>query len=172
MRVEKIDLSRPDYKVWQAAFYLVLLWYAAVLVSPVMMLSESRLLQQAATLFYFLADPVCHQLPERSFWLQNIPFPVCMRCTMIYGGMVILLAAVKLTGHLVRLSARSYIYSLAVLVTIVVVDKFVLADKYVELRLVSGLAIGLFIGQALSDRLLPDKQSISYREADGKAEIL
>ncbi|MCW9708597.1 DUF2085 domain-containing protein [Fodinibius salsisoli] len=29
---------------------------------------------------------VCHQLPDRSFWLNNQPMAVCSRCLGIYGG--------------------------------------------------------------------------------------
>ncbi len=31
-------------------------------------------------------QPVCHQLPERSFFLEGIPLAVCHRCTGIYLG--------------------------------------------------------------------------------------
>src|ERR1700674_542860 len=29
---------------------------------------------------------VCHQLPERSFFIEGHPFAVCARCTGIYAG--------------------------------------------------------------------------------------
>jgi uncharacterized membrane protein len=48
-------------------------------------------------LVYFAGSLVCHQLPERSFHLSGIQFPVCARCTGLYlgaaVGMVALLAA-------------------------------------------------------------------------------
>lgn len=36
---------------------------------------------------YFLGRSVCHQIPERSFFIHNIQFPLCARCTGIYTGM-------------------------------------------------------------------------------------
>ena len=34
---------------------------------------------------------VCHQLPERSFFIAGRPFAVCARCTGVYGGFALLL---------------------------------------------------------------------------------
>ena len=39
-----------------------------------------------APLLYALFDPVCHQIPERSFHLWHEPFAVCHRCTGLYLG--------------------------------------------------------------------------------------
>ena len=33
---------------------------------------------------YLLAGRVCHQQPERSFWSEGAPLPVCGRCTGLY----------------------------------------------------------------------------------------
>lgn len=40
-------------------------------------------------LLYFMGRSVCHQLPERSFFIQNNQFPLCARCTGIYIGMLL-----------------------------------------------------------------------------------
>ena len=37
-------------------------------------------------LLYTLFDPVCHQIPERSFHLWHEPLAVCHRCTGLYLG--------------------------------------------------------------------------------------
>ncbi len=31
--------------------------------------------------------PVCHQLPERSFWIDGVQLAVCHRCYGIYAGL-------------------------------------------------------------------------------------
>jgi uncharacterized membrane protein len=36
---------------------------------------------------------VCHQLPERSFFLAGRQFPVCARCSGLYAGVVLGLVA-------------------------------------------------------------------------------
>jgi uncharacterized membrane protein len=40
----------------------------------------------AAPLLYAIFDPVCHQIPERSFHLWNEPLAVCHRCAGLYLG--------------------------------------------------------------------------------------
>lgn len=35
---------------------------------------------------YAAGSVVCHQLPARSFHLSGLQFPVCARCTGLYGG--------------------------------------------------------------------------------------
>ncbi len=31
--------------------------------------------------------PVCHQLPDRSFWIEGVQLAVCQRCYGIYAGL-------------------------------------------------------------------------------------
>ncbi|NLK21660.1 MAG: DUF2085 domain-containing protein [Epulopiscium sp.] len=38
-------------------------------------------------LIYFMGRSVCHQFPERSFFIQGTKMPLCARCTGIYLGM-------------------------------------------------------------------------------------
>ena len=42
------------------------------------------------TAFVYMAGSiVCHQIPERSFHINGVQFPVCARCTGLYvGGLV------------------------------------------------------------------------------------
>jgi uncharacterized membrane protein len=37
-------------------------------------------------LIYLAGSVVCHQLPERSFFLDGQQFPVCARCTGLYAS--------------------------------------------------------------------------------------
>jgi hypothetical protein len=39
-----------------------------------------------ALLVYAIGSAVCHQLPERSFYLWGRQLPVCARCTGLYAG--------------------------------------------------------------------------------------
>lgn len=40
-------------------------------------------------IFYKIGYAICHQLPERSFFVYDNSFPLCARCTGIYIGMFI-----------------------------------------------------------------------------------
>lgn len=48
---------------------------------------------------------VCHQLPERSFFIAGHPFAVCARCTGLYSGFTVALLAYPLIGSLKRTTA-------------------------------------------------------------------
>jgi len=59
-----------------------LLWNAALFAAP--------LLRQEApvvsAMIYAAFSPVCHQIPERSFFFRGFPLAVCGRCLGIYLG--------------------------------------------------------------------------------------
>jgi uncharacterized membrane protein len=77
------------------------------------MLSATRIaaLPNRGTLAYLAAGAVylsgsllCHQRPERSFYLWGVQFPVCARCAGIYTGAALgVIAALVRTNALVRL---------------------------------------------------------------------
>ncbi len=40
----------------------------------------------STALVYLFFKPICHQQPERCFWLAGIALPVCARCLGVYLG--------------------------------------------------------------------------------------
>jgi uncharacterized membrane protein len=47
--------------------------------------------QQFAVTIYHSFKTLCHQLPERSFFIAGHQFAVCARCTGLYGGFALVL---------------------------------------------------------------------------------
>ncbi|MBM3311040.1 MAG: DUF2085 domain-containing protein [Candidatus Aminicenantes bacterium] len=64
-------------------------WVAAVLAAPYFWSRDCRF----SLVLYACFSPVCHQMPERSFWLFGHPLAVCARCFGIYAGFLAGLAA-------------------------------------------------------------------------------
>jgi uncharacterized membrane protein len=60
-----------------------LLWCAGIIGAP-LCLSSSDGSAIEGKLLYQIYRPICHQLPERSFFLEGFPFGVCERCSAIY----------------------------------------------------------------------------------------
>ena len=56
---------------------------------PLLLLAAPFLTTPAAGVLYAAGALICHQLPERSFHLQEIQLPVCARCLGLYGGAAI-----------------------------------------------------------------------------------
>jgi len=81
MEKRALSLTLP---VYLATFAAALAWSAAVVLAPYLASRDGRL----AGLLYACFAPVCHQLPERSFFAFGHPLAVCARCAGIYAGAV------------------------------------------------------------------------------------
>ncbi|MDD3627764.1 MAG: DUF2085 domain-containing protein [bacterium] len=53
-------------------------------------------------LLYILGAAVCHQLPERSFFIAGHQLPICMRCSGTYLGAILTFFFLWFTGGLKR----------------------------------------------------------------------
>ena len=63
----------------------IILWLGAIVAAPLLRREWPRW----SALFYAVFAPVCHQRPERSFFLHGFPLAVCGRCLGIYAGILI-----------------------------------------------------------------------------------
>lgn len=92
--------SRRPLLVWASA--AIILWALAGLIvaAPLFLSRGHAFLAQA---IYQAFSPLCHQLPERSFYVAGHVFAVCARCTGLYTG----LAAGVLLFPLVRRLRRT-----------------------------------------------------------------
>jgi uncharacterized membrane protein len=81
---------------------------------------------------------VCHQHPERCFWLFGAPIAVCARCLGIYLGAA--------TGLLLRVSRRSAIHLLTIAATLNLTEWLTefagVHGNWRDVRFVLGLALG------------------------------
>lgn len=62
---------------------LTLLFVSLIVVAPVALAHGHN---SSAFVLYEMFGRVCHQIPERAFYLEGHPFAVCARCTGIYFG--------------------------------------------------------------------------------------
>ena len=58
------------------------LWVCCLWLAP-LLLSLGR---GEAFWLYFFFKPICHQIPERSFFISGFPLAVCHRCLGLYAG--------------------------------------------------------------------------------------
>ena len=68
---------------WGACVALALAWLGLILSAPLLRASGH---EASAFVAYRVFAALCHQLPERSFYLDGQPLAVCARCFGIYAG--------------------------------------------------------------------------------------
>jgi uncharacterized membrane protein len=93
------SLRRPVI-VWLATAALALAFVSLIVVAPVAL---ARGHGSPAFVLYEMFRHVCHQIPERAFYVEGHPLAVCARCAGIYFGF----AAGVLLYPLVRSLRRS-----------------------------------------------------------------
>ncbi len=93
--VPQTGSNRCSIAMWAAVATLSLLFVAAIIVAPWAAAGDYQAL---AKTIYRTFSYLCHQIPERSFFLHEHPFAVCARCTGIYAGF----AAASLAYPLVK----------------------------------------------------------------------
>ncbi len=116
---------------------LAVLWLSAILIAP---LVEGR------EIYAFFAL-ICHQIPDRSWFLGPEPLATCIRCTAIYSGF--------LAGLLLRLPPAAWFLRASIALLALELS---VAYLWVDLefaRAISGLLLGLaaagFVSEGVRD---------------------
>lgn len=78
-----VPFHRVSSFVWAITATLMLAFVSTIVVAPV---AEAHGYGSIALLIYTTFGKFCHQIPERSFFIDGHPFAVCARCTGIYTG--------------------------------------------------------------------------------------
>ncbi len=82
--VEK--MRRRAFFVWSVTGFLVFAWVILILLAP---LADANNFSSVSSLIYRFFSYICHQIPSRSFYLENHAFAVCARCFGIYFGLLV-----------------------------------------------------------------------------------
>ena len=104
---------RPQFAVWLIVVLGSVLITTAIIAAP-LALSSGHLLW--ALPIYHGFSLVCHQIPERSFFIAGHPFAVCARCFGLYAGFTLATIAYPLISSLKKTDAppRRWLFLAAV----------------------------------------------------------
>lgn len=111
--VPQVIRSRGPLVAWLVVSILTLLFVSMIVMAPLAAAAHHDNL--AATLYHSFGL-LCHQLPERSFFIMGHKFAVCSRCTGVYLGFVVTLALYPLLKSVRRtdLPARKWLIAASV----------------------------------------------------------
>jgi uncharacterized membrane protein len=99
--------------------------------------------EKLARLIFFLFEPTCHQLPERSFFAGIFPWAVCIRCSGFYLGMFILSLYLLIFGQLRRIPVWLYATGFLLPFLDYLMEWFGVYSNLESLRFFTGLSLGL-----------------------------
>ena len=69
---------------WIIGFSVVFLWVFVIVLAPI---AAANNLENVSSPIYSFFSYLCHQIPERSFHIENHSFAVCSRCFGVYFGL-------------------------------------------------------------------------------------
>ncbi len=130
----------PVSKKWIIAGLTVLaVWISGFIAAPLLKTSDPA----TANFLYNLFRHTCHQISDRSFYLNESPLGVCARCTAIYfsGFFVLLVYVVKTKIHLLPL--KIYILLSTPMLLDFILEKFDFYQNTIGIRTITGILFGI-----------------------------
>jgi uncharacterized membrane protein len=89
--------KRRALALWVISTLLVLALVSLIVVAPVAAASGHSTLARG---IYGAFAMLCHQIPERSYFVEGHQLAVCARCTGVYGGFTLMLLLYPLVSSL------------------------------------------------------------------------
>jgi uncharacterized membrane protein len=79
-------IKKLAVRAWSLGFALVFVWVFLILLAPV---AEASGYTSVSSPIYKFFGFLCHQIPGRSFHVENHQFAVCTRCFGVYFGLLV-----------------------------------------------------------------------------------
>ena len=146
-------MNNDSKYIYRFGFTVILFWNILIFSAPALTYSNVPFLKYSGAFLYLLFGPVCHQLPERSFFFLDIPFPVCVRCTSIYLGSLFMFGFSLISGNLKKWPGTTLLLPLGLIGAELILEKIGLYQNWFGLRIFSGLLLGIIITRLLINGL-------------------
>jgi uncharacterized membrane protein len=78
------SIKRLGWTAWSLIALVAFLWTGLIVAAPVLQAND---FPGSANFIYAAFSYLCHQIAERSFYLEGHPLAVCSRCFGVYAGL-------------------------------------------------------------------------------------
>jgi uncharacterized membrane protein len=123
------------------------IWIMGIILTPLLAAGEWTFGQKIAAFGYFFYQPVCHQIPERSFWLYGFTLPVCARCFSFYLGGLFITGYYLFKDRIQMWKLSIYTFLVFPVAIDFLLEKFDIYTNLSGLRFATGLMLGIAIFQ-------------------------
>jgi len=127
----------------------LVVWLAGIIVTPMLLTSEWPLGQKVSAFMYFFYKPVCHQIADRSFWLDGFTLAVCVRCFSFYLGGLLVTSFYLFKDKICLWTTIRYILLVSPAFLDFLLEKLDFYTNIGWLRLLTGLLLGVAVFQLL-----------------------
>ncbi|MBE2279623.1 MAG: DUF2085 domain-containing protein [Ignavibacteriaceae bacterium] len=92
----------------------------------------------------FSLDKMCHQNPEKSFFISDIKFPVCSRCTGIYSGFILISLIFLVNSLVIKQHSMQFLIAASIFMLIdVLINNFIVYSYLKSSAFITGLVFSL-----------------------------
>ena len=138
----------------------IIAWCLLILLAPLLAKFEH---QFSSGLIYFFFSKICHQIPERSFFIYGKQLAVCSRCTGLYFGFLFGAILYPFIFKMNRFRTPSPKYLLLASIPIGV-DIFIRTFQIAENTFASRVITGLILGAMTVIFIIPGVLSLKYEK--------
>ena len=121
----------------------LLVWLAGIIITPVLAAAGHPFSHKLAAFSYFFYQPVCHQIPDRSFWIGDFTMTVCVRCFSFYLGGFCTLLFILIRNKINRWKMSAYFLLMMPAIVDFLLEKLYLYSDMDGLRFFTGLVFGI-----------------------------
>ena len=143
----------------------LLVWLAGIIFTPVLAAVGHPFSHKLAAFAYFFYQPVCHQIPGRSFWVGDFTMAVCIRCFFFYFGGFCTLLFFMFRKKISWWKMSTYFLLMVPAVLDFLLEKLALYTNFNGLRFFTGLIFGIALFHLLILSVAVRDQRITYKNS-------
>lgn len=151
-------------RIWAIATAVALIWIVVIVSAPAFLQFGYPAI--AANIYGFYSY-LCHQMPSRTFHLDEFPFAVCSRCFGVYFGLLAGFAAYPVFREVTRIDPPRRIWLFLALVPMAVdwtLGFLGIWDNNHVSRFATGMIVGVACAVFLVPALAELSELISFRQ--------